>query len=81
MTCVLAVFTLHPGGILEEVSAKSAAHNVVELLKQKFMAIQFVDLFLALTNGTLPTQANIKRPTVFALFCWRRKLLILKQEK
>lgn len=68
MACILAVFTLHTSGILEEVAAECASHDVVELLNHKLMAVQLVDLFLALANGTLTVEPNIERSPVFILF-------------
>jgi hypothetical protein len=56
---VLAVLALHTCRVLEEIPAKCAAHNVVELVLDKFVAVHLVNLLLALTNGTLSTKAKI----------------------
>ncbi len=50
---VLAVLALHAGRVLEEVAAKGASHNVVELVLDELMAVHLVDLLLALADGTL----------------------------
>lgn len=39
MTSVFAVLALHTSRILQKISAKSASHDIVELLKNKFVAI------------------------------------------
>lgn len=70
VTGVLAVGTLHTGSVLEEVSAQSAAHDVVELLRDELVALLFVDLFLFLTDGTLSVETNVKRTPVFKLLGW-----------
>ena len=54
---VLAVRALHTGSVLEELSAESAAHDVVELLLHELVSVLLDDLFFALANGTLSTQA------------------------
>lgn len=68
MACILAVFALHTSGILEEVAAERASHNVVELLNHKLMAVQLVDLFFTLANSSLTVEPNIERSPVFVLF-------------
>lgn len=56
----LAVGALHAGSILEQFSAESATHDIVELLLDELVAILLVDFFLLLADGTLTTQAQIK---------------------
>lgn len=53
---VLAVLALHACRILEEVSAKGAAHDVVELVLDKLVSVHLVNLLLALTNSTHTTE-------------------------
>lgn len=67
MACIFAICALHSSRILQKVSTKSAAHDVVELLKQELVTIKFVDLFLALPDGTLSIEAYIEHFSVFAL--------------
>lgn len=67
MASVFAVGTLHPSSVLQKVAAKGAAHNVVELLGNKFVPLFLVNLFLLLADGTLAVEADVKRPSVFQL--------------
>jgi hypothetical protein len=62
VTGILAVFALHTGRILEEISAKRTAHDVVELVLNKLVAVHLVDLFLALSNSALSSQTKIHLP-------------------
>lgn len=39
VACIFAVRALHASRVLQELSAESATHNVVELLEHKLMAI------------------------------------------
>lgn len=73
MACVLAVGTLHTGCVLEEVSAQSTAHDVVELLRDELVALLFVDFFLFLTDGTLSVETNVERTSVFKLLGWTKE--------
>jgi hypothetical protein len=59
---ILAVFALHTRRILEEVSAKRTAHDVVELVLYKLVAVHLVDLLLALSNSALSSQTEIHLP-------------------
>lgn len=61
---VLAVRALHTGSVLEEVAAKGASHDVIELLLDELVTVLLVDLFLALTNGTLAAETNVERPAI-----------------
>lgn len=65
VTRVLAICTLHACSILQEIPTESAAHNVIELLCNEFMSLLLVDLFLLLTNSTLPIETDIKWPSIF----------------
>ena len=66
---VVAVGTLHARRVFEEIAAERAAHDVVELLLHKLVAILFDDLFLALTNSTLATKTDVERLFVVSVFC------------
>lgn len=59
MAGVLAVFALHTRRVLEEISAKRTAHDVVELVLDKLVTIHLVDFLLALSNGTLSSQTKV----------------------
>lgn len=61
---VLAVRTLHAGCVLEEISAKGAAHDVIELLRDELVTLLLVDFFLLLADSTLTVEADIKRSSV-----------------
>ena len=65
---VLAVSTLHTGSVLEEISAKGAAHNVIELLRDKLVTLLLVDFLLLLTDSTLTIETDIERSSVLQLF-------------
>lgn len=67
MAGVLAVSTLHAGGIFQEIAAKCAAHDVVKLLRDELVALLLVDLLLLLPNSTLTIETNIERTSVFQL--------------
>jgi hypothetical protein len=66
----LAVRTLHASCVLEQFSAQSAAHDVVELLLDEFVAVLLVDFFLSLTNGTLAAKPLVERLLSFVLLDW-----------
>ena len=67
MTRVLAVFALIPRCVFEEFATESTAHDLIELLHNEFMAVDFMHFFLALTNGSLTTETTFKGtfPTSF----------------
>lgn len=69
---VFAVCALHAGRIFEEIAAERTAHDVVELLSDEFVTLFLVDLFLALTNGTLTVETDIVHSAVFHLFGYCR---------
>lgn len=52
MAGVFTVFTLHTRRIFQEVSTKSTAHNIIELLENELMSIQLVNFFFTLAYGT-----------------------------
>ena len=56
MARVLAVFALHAGALEEELAAKSAEYDGVELLLDKLVPVLLVDRVLALTHGALTTE-------------------------
>lgn len=64
MAGVLAVLALHAGGVLEEIAAKRAAHNVVELVLDELVAVHLVDFLLALTNSALSAKSKVNRAAV-----------------
>ena len=68
VTSVFAILTLHPRRVFEKVSAKSAAHDVVELLGHELVAVHFMNLLFALTNSTFSVEPSIERSTVLCLF-------------
>jgi hypothetical protein len=57
---VVTVRTLHTGSVLEELAAKSATHDVVELLLHELVAILFNDLFFTLANSAFATKSDVK---------------------
>ena len=71
MAGIFAVLTLHASRVFEKLAAESAAHDIVELLKHEFVAVQFMDFFFALTNSTFTVESNVERPSVFDLLGWK----------
>lgn len=69
MASVFAIFALHASRVFQEVAAKGAAHDVVELLKHEFVSVKLVDLLLALADGSFTVQPNIEGLLVLVLFC------------
>lgn len=67
VTSILAVSTLHTGRILQEVAAKSTAHDVVELLRNELVSLLLVDFFLLLSDGSLTVQSNVEWTAVLQL--------------
>lgn len=59
MAGILAVLALHTSRVLEEISAKRTAHDVVELVLDKLVAIHLVNFLLALSNSALSSQTKI----------------------
>ena len=64
---ILAVSTLHTGRILQEVAAKSTAHDVVKLLRNELVSLLLVDFFLLLSDGSLTVQSNVEWTAVLQL--------------
>ena len=57
---ILAVLTLHPGGVLEELAAERTAHHGVELLVHELVPVLLLDLLFALTHRAFAAQAHIE---------------------
>jgi phosphatidylglycerophosphatase A len=57
----LAVGALHASRILEQFCTEGAAHDVVELLLDEFVAVLLVDLFLPLTDSPLTSKPVVER--------------------
>lgn len=64
---IFAVRTLHARSVLQELSTKSAAHDVVELLGNEFVTLLLVNLFLLLAHGTLTIETDVEGPTILEL--------------
>jgi hypothetical protein len=60
MASVLAIRTLVSGGILQEVTAQRASHNIVKLLLHKLMTILLMYFLFPLTYGTLTAEAELQ---------------------
>lgn len=70
VTSIFAIGTLHSCGIFQKIATKSTTHNVVELLRNKFVPLFLVHLFFLLTNSSLSVETDIKGSTVLQLFCY-----------
>lgn len=68
VTSVSAVRTLHAGAIFEEISTKSTAHDIVELLLDKFMAILLVYVFFPLANSSFTAKSEVEGLLIFIVF-------------
>ncbi len=68
VTRVFAVLALHTRRVFKKIPAQGAPHDVVELLKDKFVAVKLMNIFLALPDGSFTIESNIKWSTVFGLF-------------
>ena len=64
---IFAVLALHASAALQEITAKSTAHNVVELALHKFVPVHLVNFVLALPDGTLSSKTQVDRPAVLIL--------------
>jgi hypothetical protein len=71
MAGIFAIRTLHSGSVFQEIPTERTTHNVVELLSDDFVPIHLMDLFFALTDGPLTVESDIKRLSIFHLFCYR----------
>ena len=60
MTRVFAVFTLITSCIFKEFSTKCTTHDLIELLHNEFMTVDFMHFFFSLTNGSLATETTFK---------------------
>ena len=65
---ILAVLALHTRGIFQKVSTQRTSHNVVELLRDKFVTVLLLNLLFPLAYSTFAVQTEIKRPSVFDIF-------------
>lgn len=69
MTSVATIFALVSGGIEEEFVAVRAENDLVELLRNKLVAIHLVD-FLALAKSNLPRKTCIHGTLSHILLDW-----------
>lgn len=65
---VVAVRTLHTGGVLEKFTTERTTHDVVELLLDELVSVLLDDIFFALTNGTFTTKTKIEGLLVAGVF-------------
>lgn len=56
MAGIPAIFALVPEGVEEEFVAESAQDELVELFLNELVSVHLVDLFLALSHGTLAAE-------------------------
>jgi hypothetical protein len=56
VTSILAIAALHASRVFEEFAAKSASHDIVELLFDEFVTLFLNDFLFLLSNGTLPIE-------------------------
>jgi hypothetical protein len=70
VTSIPTIFTLIPKSIEQEVVAKGAEHELIELALDELMPIHLVNFILAFPDGSLTAQAlrTIQRPLAHVLF-------------
>ena len=69
MTCVLAVLTLHPSRVFQEISAQCTSHDTIELLDNKLVTILLLYFLFPLPYRTFPVEPQIKWSSVLGMFC------------
>lgn len=71
VTGIFTVGTLHAGSIFQEITTKCTAHDVVELLSDKFVTLLLVNLLLLLSDGTLTVETDIEGAAILQLLGYR----------
>lgn len=69
VACVFTIFALHTGRVLQEIATQSAAHDIIKLLENEFVAVEFMNFLFSLTDGALAIQPEIERSLVLVVFC------------
>ena len=70
MTGILAIRTLHASGVLQEIPAEGASHDVIELLGDELVSVHLMYLFLSLTNSALAVESGVEPiPVLHLLGC------------
>lgn len=80
VTRIFAILALHTSRVFEKFSAESTTHDVVKLLKDKFMAVKLMNFFFALTDSAFTVETNVEGSSVFELFCCHT-LVFLHEER
>jgi hypothetical protein len=75
MASVLAILTLHTSSVFQEIATKSTTHDVVELLRDKFVTLLLMNLFLSLADGALSIKTDIEGSAIFQLFGYQTLVL------
>lgn len=76
VTHIFAVCALKANGIFEQLPTEGAAHDVVELLRNKLVTVQLVDIFLSLADGTFAIQTGIEWSPFSGFLGWSTSALI-----
>ena len=69
VTSIFAVFALHARRVFEELATERASHDTIELLSDELVAILFLDLFFALSDGTFSAKAGVETNFPPVLLC------------
>lgn len=64
MASILAIRALHTGGILQKVTTKGTPHDIVELLRDKFVSLLFNNNLLLLADSSLTIKPKVEWPAV-----------------
>ena len=65
---ILAILALHSRRVLQKLATKSTSHDAVELLFDEPVAVLFLHLLFALSDGTFTTESNIEAGFASILF-------------
>lgn len=68
---VLAVGALHASSVLQEITAKSTAHNIVELLCDELVTLLLVYLFFLLADSSLSIETDVEWSSILQLLGYR----------
>jgi hypothetical protein len=67
---ILAVGTLHSSSVFQEIAAKRATHDVVELLRDELVTLLLVYFLLPLSDRTLTVETDVERSSVLRVLGW-----------
>ena len=66
---IFAILALHTRRVFEKISTESTTHDVVKLLRNKFVAVHLMNFLFSLTDSTFSVESEIERSLVLRLLC------------